>query len=143
MPEGVASDITSDSSNTALAAISNRRIKKYGGKKLRRIFQKKLNIFGTQCFAQFLWYARTYYVRVAAQFLYLLVSGGALPLFPLSNYLPEMTSVDLDKVLVPIRNELIKRNGGQIASILLKYFRHSFFDAILVVCLATSCGSCI
>jgi hypothetical protein len=28
-----------------------------------------------------------------------------------------MTSDDLDKALVPIRNQLIKRNGGKIASI--------------------------
>jgi hypothetical protein len=51
-----------------------------------------------------------------------------------------MTSVDLDKALVPIHNQLIKRNGGQIASILFKYFWHSFFDAILVVRLAISSG---
>jgi hypothetical protein len=50
-------------------------------KELRR-FKNKLNIFGTRSLTQLLWYARTYYVRVATQFLNLWVSGGALVPFP-------------------------------------------------------------
>jgi hypothetical protein len=45
--------------------------------------------------------------------------SGHPPAIGLYNYLPEMTSVDLEKALVPIHKQLIKRNGGQITSILL------------------------
>jgi hypothetical protein len=38
--KGAASNMTSDGLNKALAAIRNKLIKKYGGKKLRRIFKK-------------------------------------------------------------------------------------------------------
>ena len=44
MSEGVAADITSDGPNTALAAVRNKRIKKYGGKN-DVIFFKKGKIF--------------------------------------------------------------------------------------------------
>jgi hypothetical protein len=40
-------------------------------KYVRRLFLFLLNIFDTHFWTQFLWYARTYYVGVAAQFFYL------------------------------------------------------------------------
>ena len=56
-----------------------------------------------------------------------------------------MTSDDLNKALAAIRNQLIKKRWWKKVRrgfFFIKYFRHSFLDAILVVCPDILCGSC-
>ena len=77
---------------------------------------------GPRSLAQFLWYARPSYVGVAPGFLFLWVIVGALLSFFLSNYQPETTSDDLDKALVPIRNQLFKIRQKNCVGFFWKYF---------------------
>ena len=103
-----------------------------------------VTIFGTQCFAQFLWYARTYLVRVAAQFMHVRVLRDVILLVSLSNYLPEMTSVDLDKAFVPIQNQIVKKKMvDNLIQFLLGIHSVHVLGAIRVVCLAILCGRCV
>ena len=68
--------------------------------KWRRFFG---NIFDTRSLTQSLCYARPSYVEVAPEFLYLWLSKGAAA---------DMTTDSLNKALAVIRNQLIKKYGG-------------------------------
>ena len=88
-------------------------------KKLRQIFF--LEIFWHSSLTQLLCYAVPSYVGIAPGFVFLWVS---------EDVALGMTSNDLNKVLVAICNRLNKKIAENYVGLHLKYFRHSFLDAI-------------
>ena len=127
--------MTSDGLNKALTAIRNTLIKKLCRKKTCVVFFKRFKYFWHSSFRAILVVCPDILCESCGPILVPASVKGHTTTILFANYLPEMTSIDLNKALVPIDNQLIKRNGGQIASINLKCFRPSFFDAILVVVL--------
>ena len=111
------------------------------GKKLCRLKKSRIKYFRHFIFAQFLWYTRTYYVKVVAEFLYMLVPRDALLQFSWSNYLPEMTSVDLDKALVLNTKPTYQKKQRKICIDLFgNIFGTRSLTQLFVVCQAISRG---
>ena len=94
-------EMTPDDLDKALVPICNQLIKRIGGKN-SIVFLG--TIFGTHSLMQLLWYARPSFVGVASELLSLWVLKSAA-----SN----MTTDDLNKALLAIRNRLNKKYGGE------------------------------
>ena len=136
--ERAASGLISNDLNEALVAIRNQPNNKYGRQNCVDCFFY-WNIFGIRFPTQFLWYARPYYVGVEAQLLYLLVPEGALLPFLCSITCQTWPLMIWAKHCSYYTTNLSNKNGWKTALFFLKYFRHSFFDAIIMVCPVIIC----
>ena len=109
MSQGAASDITFDDLNKASFAIRN-KIKKYGGKIASVVFlcvkHFRYSFFDANLVVCLVILCGSY-----GSILVIVGVRGCTTVIPLSNYPPDMTSDELDKALVPIRNQFIKRIG--------------------------------